>query len=58
MGGLLRTVDLADGSSVPKKWQLARHTPTPKPGCPRSKAASMVYGCGPGEVGVGIKKPK
>lgn len=58
MGRLLRTIHLADGSSVPKKWQLAWHTPTPKPGYPRSKAAGMVSGWGPEGVGVGIKKPK
>lgn len=58
MGGLLRTVDLADGSSVPKKWQLAWHTPTPEPGCSRSNAAGIAYGRRPEGVGVGIKKPK
>lgn len=41
MGGLVRTISTADGSSVPKKWQLARPTPAPKPGCPGSKVDSI-----------------
>lgn len=58
MGGPVRTTDLADGSSVLKKWQLAWPTPTPKPGCPGSKVDGIAYGWGPDGLWVRIKRPK
>lgn len=41
MGGLVGTTGLADGSSVPKKWQLAWPTPTPQPGCPEPEVGAL-----------------
>lgn len=41
MGGLVGTTGLADGGSVPKKWQLAWPTPISKPGCPEPEVEAL-----------------